>query len=194
LAFVTSASASSRSHCRRRRLFFRVRFAFKAQFFQPRVDTRLCQLAFVVQGFGKQTVFARVFLGVDLFADVAFAFERDHLAEACARRNHDRRLEAVKVGIFVRDVFDEQHEQHIVPVLTGVHPAAQFIARSPERRVEVRFFDDHCFCVASSPESLLCTEFRGRSNGACFLVAIGAGTFACEQRCDVAGGGGERAG
>ena len=36
-----------------------------------------------------------------------------------------------------------QHEQDVVLVLAGIHAAAQFIAGSPQRRVEVRFLDGH---------------------------------------------------
>ena len=61
-------------------------------------------------------------------------------------RDDDRRGEVVAVTIFVGDVFDEQHEQDVVLVLAGVHAAAQFIAGSPERRVEFGFFNRHFLC------------------------------------------------
>jgi hypothetical protein len=65
------------------------------------------------------------------------------ILEAGARRNIDRRRKVVAVGVFVGDVLYEQHEQHIVLVLTGVHAAAQLIARGPEGGIEVGFFDGH---------------------------------------------------
>ena len=34
-------------------------------------------------------------------------------------------------GIFVADVFDEQHDKDVVFILTGIHAAAQFIAAGP---------------------------------------------------------------
>ena len=86
-------------------------------------------------------------LGVDLVADVALALERDHVLEARALRNDDRRGEVVAVAVFVGDVLDEQHEQDVVLVLAGIHAAAQFIAGGPEGGVEVGFLDGHrLFC------------------------------------------------
>jgi hypothetical protein len=88
-------------------------------------------------------------LGVDLVADVGVALERNHVPEARALWDDDRRLEAVVVPVFVGDIFDEQHEQDVVLVLAGIHAAAQFIARRPDRRVEVRFLDGqlgHALC------------------------------------------------
>ena len=51
--------------------------------------------------------------------------------------------EVVGIAVFVRDVFDEEHEQDVVLVLAGVHAAAEFIAGGPEGRVEVGFLDCH---------------------------------------------------
>ena len=82
-------------------------------------------------------------LRVDLVADVAVALEGDHVLEAGALRNRDRRGEVVGVAVFVGDVLDEQHEQDVVLVLAGIHAAAQFIAGGPEGGVEVGFLDCH---------------------------------------------------
>ncbi len=72
---------------------------------------------------------------VDLVADVTLALERDHILEARARRDDDRRGEVVAASVLVGHVLDEQHEQDIVLILVGVHAAPQFIAGSPERAV-----------------------------------------------------------
>ena len=82
-------------------------------------------------------------VGVDAVADVALAFQGDHVREARPRRDDDRRGEVVAVGVFIADVFDEQHEQYVVLVLTGVHAAAQFVAGGPQRGVEVGFSQGH---------------------------------------------------
>ena len=71
-------------------------------------------------------------LRVDLVTDVAVALEGDHVLEAGALRNRDRRGEIIGVAVFVGDVLDEQHEQDVVLVLAGIHAAAQFIARGPK--------------------------------------------------------------
>ena len=78
---------------------------------------------------------------VDLVADVGLALERDHVLEAGAFGNLDRRIR--HAGVFVADVFDEQQDQHVVLVLAGVHAAAQFVATRPEGRVEFRFLEGH---------------------------------------------------
>ena len=83
-------------------------------------------------------------LRVDLVADVALALEGDHVLEAGALRDGDRRGEVVAVAVLVADVLDEQHEQDVVLVLAGIHAAAQFIAGGPEGGVEVGFLDGHC--------------------------------------------------
>ena len=71
-------------------------------------------------------------LGINLVADVDLALEHNHVLEAGALGDVDRRLKTNVVAVFVGDVFDEQHEQDIVLVLAGIHAAAQFIARSPK--------------------------------------------------------------
>ena len=43
-------------------------------------------------------------------------------------RNRDRRVR--DTGVFVAGVFDEQQDEDIVLVLTGIHAAAQFVATS----------------------------------------------------------------
>ncbi len=78
-------------------------------------------------------------LGVDLVADVALAAEREHVLEARALGDRDRRGEVGAVAVLVGDVLDEQHEQDVVLVLAGIHAAAQLVARGPERGVEVGF-------------------------------------------------------
>ena len=82
-------------------------------------------------------------LRVDLVADVALALERDHVLEARALRDGDRRGEVVAVAVLVGDVLDEQHEQDVVLVLAGIHAAAQLVAGGPEGGVEVGFLDGH---------------------------------------------------
>jgi hypothetical protein len=47
------------------------------------------------------------------------------------------------VGVLVADVFDEEHHQHVVLVLAGIHAAAQLVAGRPERRVKLGFLDGH---------------------------------------------------
>ena len=63
---------------------------------------------------------------VDLVADVALALERDHVLEAGARRDGDRRVGLA--GVLVADVLDEQQDEDVVLVLAGVHAAAQLVA------------------------------------------------------------------
>ena len=60
-------------------------------------------------------------LRVDLVADVALSLERDHVREARAFRNGDRRCEVSALTVLVADVLDEQHEKDVVLVLTGIH-------------------------------------------------------------------------
>ena len=91
-------------------------------------------------------------LGVDLVADVALALEGDHVLEARALGDRDRRGEVVAVAVLVGDVLDEQHEQDVVLVLAGIHAAAQLIARGPEGGVEVGFLDGHGQFVRCSAE------------------------------------------
>ena len=89
-------------------------------------------------------------LRVDLVADVALAAELEHVLEARALGDRDRRGEVGAVAVLVGDVLDEQHEQDVVLVLAGVHAAAQLVARGPEGGVEVGFLDGH-------PKSILFT-------------------------------------
>ena len=72
-------------------------------------------------------------LCVDLVANIAFALEGNHVLEASSGRNGDRRCKVIRVSVLVRDVLNEKHEQDVVLVLAGIHAAAQFIARCPER-------------------------------------------------------------
>ena len=71
-------------------------------------------------------------LGVDLVADVALAAKREHVLEARALGDRDRRGEVSAVAVLVGDVLDEQHEQDVVLVLAGIHAATQLVARGPE--------------------------------------------------------------
>ena len=63
---------------------------------------------------------------VDLVADVRLALQRDHVLEAGALGDRDRRIGHARV--LVADVLDEQQDEDIVLVLAGVHAAAQFVA------------------------------------------------------------------
>ena len=73
---------------------------------------------------------------VDLVSDIWLALEGDHVLEARPPRDRHRRSEVVRVSVLVGDVFDEQHEQHVVLVLAGIHAATQFIAGCPEGGVK----------------------------------------------------------
>ena len=84
-------------------------------------------------------------LGVDLVADVALAAQREHVREARAFGDRDWRGEFGAVTVLVGDVLDEQHEQDVVLVLSGVHAAAELIARGPDGGVEVGFLQSHRF-------------------------------------------------
>ncbi len=53
-------------------------------------------------------------LSVDFVADVRFAFEGGHVREAGVFGDGDGRGEIVGVGVFVGDVFDEEHEEDVV--------------------------------------------------------------------------------
>ena len=70
----------------------------------------------------------QVFVGIaeNVIADGGLAFQRHHIPETRAWRNLDRG--EWLTGVFVTDIFDEQHHQHIILVLAGIHAAAQFIA------------------------------------------------------------------
>jgi hypothetical protein len=63
-------------------------------------------------------------LRVDLVADVGLALEGDHVREAGTFGDDDRRGEITTVAVLVADVLDEQHEEDVVLVLAGIHPAA----------------------------------------------------------------------
>jgi hypothetical protein len=63
--------------------------------------------------------------------------------KACALGDDNRGLEAIVVRVLVGDIFDEQHKQDVVLVLACIHAAAQLIARSPDRGIEIGFFDCH---------------------------------------------------
>ncbi|MCY1295139.1 hypothetical protein D9M70_444670 [compost metagenome] len=82
-------------------------------------------------------------LGVDFVADVTLAFEGNHVFEAGALGNDHGWGEVVAVGVLVADVLDEQHEQDVVLVLTGIHTSAQLIAGGPKGGVKVGFLDGH---------------------------------------------------
>ena len=88
---------------------------------------------------------------VDLVADVGLALERDHVLEAGALRDGDRRVR--HAGVLVADVLDEQQDEDVVLVLAGIHAAAQFVAARPEGGVEFGFLEGHrqfLFLVSSA--------------------------------------------
>ena len=78
---------------------------------------------------------------VDLVANVGLTLERDHVLEAGAFGNRNRRVR--NAGVFVADVFDEQQHEDIVLVLAGIHAAAKFVATGPERGIKLGFFNGH---------------------------------------------------
>jgi hypothetical protein len=82
---------------------------------------------------------------VDLVADVALALERDHVLEAGARRDRDRRVGLA--GVFVADVLDKQQHEDIILVLRGIHAAAQLVAALPEGAVEFGLLQSHEMCL-----------------------------------------------
>ena len=90
---------------------------------------------------------------VDLIADVGLALEGDHVLEAGARRDRDRGVGLARV--LVADVLDEEQDEDVVLVLTGVHAAAQFVAAGPERGIELGFLEGHVYLGLTStfPES-----------------------------------------
>lgn len=78
---------------------------------------------------------------VDQVADLGIALERHHVGKAGTGRHLDGRKRLV--GVFVADILDEQHDQHVVLVLAGIHAAAQGVTGGPERRVKLGFLDGH---------------------------------------------------
>ena len=74
---------------------------------------------------------------VDLVADITPTLQRDHIGKARAIRDGDRRVRHPRV--FVADVLDEQQNEDVVLVLTGIHTSPQFIATRPQRRIEFGF-------------------------------------------------------
>ena len=90
---------------------------------------------------------------VDLVADVRLALERDHVLEAGAGRDRDRRVGLARV--LVADVLDEEQDEDVVLVLAGVHAAAQLVAAGPERGIELGFLEGHVYLGLTStvPES-----------------------------------------
>jgi len=75
---------------------------------------------------------------VDLVADVGFAFEGNHIPEACALGNGYGSIE--DTSIFIADILDKKQDKHIVFILAGIHTAAQFVTALPQGGVEFRFF------------------------------------------------------
>ena len=75
---------------------------------------------------------------VDLVADVTLALQGDHVRKVRTIRDGDRGIRHARV--FVADVLDEQQNEDVVLVLTGVHAAPQFVAARPEGCVEFGFF------------------------------------------------------
>ncbi len=80
-------------------------------------------------------------LFIDLVANVGFAFEGNHIPEACPLGNGYGSIE--HTGIFVADIFDKKQDKHIVFILAGIHAAAQFVTTLPQGGVEFRFFEGH---------------------------------------------------
>ncbi len=78
---------------------------------------------------------------VHLLADLFIALGRHHISEAAALRHIEKSV--LLLAVFVRNVFHEQQDEHVVLVLRSVHAAAQFIAARPQRRIKFRFFDSH---------------------------------------------------
>jgi hypothetical protein len=78
---------------------------------------------------------------VDIVADTRLALKGNHVLEARALGNADRRIR--RAGVLVANVFDEQQHQDVVLVLARIHPAAQLIAARPEGGVEFAFLYRH---------------------------------------------------
>src|SRR5206468_3297349 len=81
------------------------------------------------------------------------ALEGDHVLEAGARRDCDRSVGLARV--LVADVLDEEQDEDVVLVLTGVHAAAKFVAAGPKRGIELGFLKGHVYLGLTStfPES-----------------------------------------
>ncbi len=67
---------------------------------------------------------------VDLVADLFIALERNHVVKATTLRYHDQRTRLTR--IFIRDILDEEQDQHIILVLRSVHTATQLVATFPK--------------------------------------------------------------
>jgi len=91
---------------------------------------------------------------IDLVADVGLSLEDDHVFEARARGDCDRRVGLA--GVFVTDVLDEQEDEDVILVLAGVHAAAQFIATGPERTVEFGLLNRDVSVVTSLVHTIYC--------------------------------------
>lgn len=78
---------------------------------------------------------------VDLVANFLVALERHHVRETPARGDIHEGIRLSRV--LVRDVFHEQQHEHVVLILRGIHPAAQFVAALPEGGVEFGFLEGH---------------------------------------------------
>jgi hypothetical protein len=88
---------------------------------------------------------------VDLVADVALALERDHVLEAGAGRDRDRRVGLA--GVFVADVLDEEQDEDVILVLAGIHTAAQLVAALPERAIELGLLQGHSQVAPSTRQA-----------------------------------------
>ena len=83
------------------------------------------------------------FSKIDLVANIRIALEGDHVLKAGTKRDGHRWRKIIRVAVLVGDVLDKQHEQDVVLVLAGIHPATQLVTRSPEGGVKVGFLDSH---------------------------------------------------
>ena len=63
---------------------------------------------------------------IDSVADIAFALVLDHIVKAGVSRQLDHRV------FFIGNIFHEQHYQHVILILAGIHAASEFIATGPE--------------------------------------------------------------
>ena len=67
---------------------------------------------------------------VDLVANVRHTFEGNHVLEAGAFGNGDRRVR--NASVLVGNVFNEQQDENVILVLAGIHAATQFVAGGPK--------------------------------------------------------------